>query len=558
MQLRHVAQIPEFRAVVRAKARFVEWSTENQVITSAAEFEHLTQGMVSALRGVVSAGQPLVVLHEHTTTHALAVEFAAMQLGAIVCPITWSAPYSRPMAAIDNLGKPKILGPSELEGVDKIKERDWNFLTFPAMRDDHLEGHATEFNEERALIVTTSGTSGHPKGVILSHRAVTATLLSALAVSPIEKGHTVLSFLPNSHILERMMLYVAMASGADIHFALDPKHAFAIARKVRPHYMATVPRTLERVVSAFSMRAERKGYFKRSVFQWSMQRGQSSHPFSQWLASKIALRHMKRVFGRKIKGILVGGAGIDTSVLKQFHSAGLEVRTGYGLTEACGLVSINRFTPGGNTLGSVGLPLPGVQVKTVAVDGELGEVYVKSEGLLDAYIDKGIIIPEKLESGWLPTGDLGYVDDRGFLFVVGRLRNTFKNSYAQYVAPERIERSMRALPGIDHCMIIGNSRPFTSALLLPDFEWLKLWCVDNGVHWTAREYMIFNPEVLHLYQQKIDKVNSDLPGHESIHKFALVHESWDVVSGLVTATLKIKRNDLLEFYKKRIDEIYDS
>ncbi len=202
------------------------------------------------------------------------------------------------------------------------------------------------------------------------------------------------------------------------------------------------------------------------------------------------------------------------------------------------------------------LPLPGVQVIADQTETGLGEILIKCAGICEGYITEGKVTPIELQEGWLPSGDLGYIDQSGFLFVVGRSRNTFKNSYAHFIAPEPIERAIRAFPGVDQCMVLGSNREFNSALIRPDFDWLRTWCDEHDVHWTSEEYMLFNPDVTELYNEVIEHINSSLPGHEHIGGFALVHEEWDEQTGLATATLKIRRDRLLNFYEKTIENIY--
>jgi long-chain acyl-CoA synthetase len=241
-----------------------------------------------------------------------------------------------------------------------------------------------------------------------------------------------------------------------------------------------------------------------------------------------------------------------------FRSAGIRLREGYGLSECCGVAALNRFEPGGNKPGTVGPALPGVLVKIEHSPGTgAGEIYLKSDGIMKEYFLKPdetaqVITPD----GWLKTGDLGMLVQDRFLKITGRVKEQFKNAFGEYVAPVKLEQLLEDDPLVSRALIIGSGRPYTGALILPDLEALEGWCHKQKIHWTAPLYMMHNTEVIRAFESRVAKVNESLNAHEQIHVFRLVHEPWTVEAGLVTPSLKIKRDVIEAHFVKAIEEMY--
>ena len=248
---------------------------------------------------------------------------------------------------------------------------------------------------------------------------------------------------------------------------------------------------------------------------------------------------------------------MDPTIARWFATAGIAIRQGYGLSEVSGVATFNRFAPGGSRIESVGLPIPGVEIRIEKPNdkGE-GEVFLAGPGLMLGYLRNAQIEQRATGDTWFATGDMGYIDREGFLYITGRIKDNFKNASGQFVAPSRIERLLRAELSIDTALVIGLAKPYTAALIRPDFDYAAKWATDSGIHWTAPEYMIYNPDLVAYYQAVIDRVNSQLSPHEQITKFALVHEPWTVEAGLLTPTLKLRRDALSKKYNKVIRDVY--
>ncbi len=570
MQINLITDIPNYRADKFPASRFVEWTGDVQVSISAREFAgkilHYA-GLFSKFK--ISSGDRVATYSQSTRIDMIAAEFAVMSLAGIVCPLHWTPISEGLRSAVQNI-QPQFYIISDNKHRHAIESLAANQAQNNILQLDLLDNdkggnysEASLTNKDSALIISTSGTSGNAKGVLLSHQNLIFTVLSISAVVPINAKHTILSFLPVSHILERTVLYSAMLLGAEIHFADSPRHAYVLTTRVKPHYFTGVPRNLERTFVRFQHASNQRGFFTRQIFAWSLQQGKRSPTaiisrIGPALAKRFVLRKLRRLFGRRIKGILVGGAAMNTDIMRWFEMAGIKVREGYGLSETSGVITFNRFTPGEYAFGTTGRPLPGVEVKIDQTSGQgIGQVMVRSPSLMQGYFQNGQFLKLETDDGWFATGDTGSIDEHGFLSITGRIKDNFKNSFGQYVAPIQIEKRLELEIGIDRSIVIGFQKPFTSAIIRPDFEFLASWALAQKVHWTAPEFMVHNPEVIQYYQAKIDGINKKAQMHERILGFALVAEEWNADSGLLTATLKLKRETILKQYQKVVRGIYN-
>ena len=256
--------------------------------------------------------------------------------------------------------------------------------------------------------------------------------------------------------------------------------------------------------------------------------------------------------GGKLKGIVSGAAYLDPKVERLYDRSGIQIRQGYGMTEASPVIAINRFDPGGYCRGTVGLPIPGVQVK-IAEDGE---VLVKGPNVMKGYYKDEAGTAEAIRDGWLHTGDIGRWEEETFLVITDRKSNIFKHASGKFIAPAQIESILDHHPLINDAMIIGFQRPYTIALIIPDFEALQKVCLEKHIHWTAPEYMVHNTLVLELYRDLLDHLG--LQSHERIEKFTLLPDTWSPENGLLTATYKPRRREIMEKYAKEIEEVYEN
>lgn len=417
--------------------------------------------------------------------------------------------------------------------------------------------------DDLATIVYTSGTTGEPKGVMLSHKNIVSNIKATISLVPINCDKVTISFLPLSHIFERMVTYSYMATGASLYYIQQLETLLDDLKLVRPHYFTIVPRLVERAYDTILEKATKLSPLKRKLLFWSIKVGKQ-YPdrklsFGYWcklqLATMMIFNRWQRMAGWRVEGIIVGAAALSPELSRLFTAAGFNLREGYGLTETSPVVAFNRFEPGGHRFGTVGIVVPGVTIK---IDGqEEGEILVKGPSVMMGYYNKqeetnAVITSE----GWLKTGDIGKIVHQHFLQITDRKKDIFKTSSGKYIAPQPIEALFKTSPYIAQAMIVGFQRPYITVLIVPNFTLLQQWCEENKVHWTAPLFMIINPKVENLYKSLLDKFNQDLQKHEQIQNFHLFHEEWNAENGLCTPTLKIKREHIETKFKREIEMMY--
>ena len=527
---------------------------------SSAQFVILVEGIATELlkRGV-KKGDRVILLTDRYSTKWLATDMAIMATGAISCPLHHPVKKAELDIILSRIEPVVIIYTaavdlSEISGVDKILLDELTALNDTICEEDRLRLQAIreEMNPgDIATIVHTSGSSGEPRAVCLSHHNVVSNVMSVLSIVPFTPGTRVMSFLPLSHIFERIVCYVYIACGANVYFLESYRNALFALKDIRPEYFTSVPLILERFASILEDRIEETSWFTRWAYRsWEKtERGILSH-LGSLIAHEWIIKRWKRSMGGKLKGIVSGAAYLDPKVERLYHRSGIKIRQGYGLTEASPVIAINRFEPGGYQRGTVGLPIPGVQVK-IAEDGE---VLVKGPNVMLGYYKDAEATALSIKDGWLHTGDIGRWEKEDFLVITDRKSNIYKHASGKFIAPAQIESLLNHHPLIHEAMIIGFKRPYTIALVIPHFDGLKKVCAEKNIHWTAPEYMIHNTMVIQLYRDLLDHLG--LHSHERIEKFILLADTWSPENGLLTATYKPRRKVIEEMYAKEIEEMY--
>lgn len=433
---------------------------------------------------------------------------------------------------------------------------------------EFLQAYKAAIHEDDlATIIYTSGSTGEPKGVMLSHKNIVSNIKATIAIVPMDYQHRVFSFLPLSHIFERMVTYTYICVGASLYFVEQQDRIMANLKEVRPHYFTAVPRFVEKLHDGILADARKRPAFASKLILWAVgvgERYQLRGALNPWywlqlqVADWLVYPFWRRQLGGRVKGIIVGSAALQPKLGRLLSAAGMPVKEGYGLTETSPVVACNRFEPGGTRLGTVGIPIPGVAIKINPQEGEEdGEIWVKGPNVMLGYYNK----PEATaaaftEDGWFKTGDVGKIVHKRFLQITGRQKDIFKTSSGKYVAPQELESFFRASPFIEDLMVLGYQRPYVVGLILPDFSALEAWCKENKVHWTAPPYMIHNNKVIQFFNQHIREMNEKLPGYKVLRKFHLLHEPWTVAGGELTQTLKVKREILQQKFSKEIEALY--
>ncbi len=423
--------------------------------------------------------------------------------------------------------------------------------------------------EDIASILYTSGSSGEPKGAMLTHQNIVHNIKSILTILTLEPHHRVISFLPFSHILERTTTYAYLAFGVSLYFSSGRENFEQDFRTVRPYFCTCVPRVLEKMYDYLQEQLLTKNFFKRMLIAWAMEVGKRYDEngriaFLYWLqlllARLLVLRRWRMALGGKLKYMAVGAAALRPEIARLLCASGVQVAEGYGMTETSPLISINRFGPGLNRFGTVGLAIPGVDIKLDnPVAGEEGEILVKGPNVMSGYYKNPTLTKASFTTdGWFKTGDIGKIDQHRFLKITDRKKEIFKTSSGKYIAPRPLQNHFTFSPFIQHCLIIGFQRPYVAALIVPHFKILAAWCLQEGIHWTSGEFMVHNIKVKVRLKQEIDELNETLPNFQRVRRFFLCPAEWSAERGELTHTLKPIRRALELHYAREIEKLYST
>jgi long-chain acyl-CoA synthetase len=380
-----------------------------------------------------------------------------------------------------------------------------------------------------ATLIYTSGTTGTPKGVMLSHNNIVSNVLTVRAELPLEAGQTALSFLPLCHIFERMVIYTYLHAGANVYYS-DIDTLKEKLGTVRPHFFTTVPRLLEKVYEGIVNKGLALTGIKKKLFFWALELADKydydqKPSFAFKIADKLIFSKWREGLGGRILGIVTGSAACPLKMARVFSAAGIPIREGYGLTETSPVLTFNRFVEGGAMLGTVGMPIKDVEIK-IAEDGE---ILAKGPNIMQGYYKE----PEKTrevltEDGWFSTGDVGtFVTNNAgnkFLKITDRKKELLKTSGGKYVAPAPIESKCRENFFIEQIMVVGESKKFVSAVIVPAFPVLEQWAAENGITFTYRSDLVANPKVLAKYQGIIDEINPNFSHIEQIKEIQIIGE----------------------------------
>lgn len=414
-------------------------------------------------------------------------------------------------------------------------------------------------------IIYTSGTTGAPKGVVLSHWNFVSNVQAIQELFPIRPTDKVLSFLPLSHVLERMAGYYTMINaGAGIAFAERMDTVPVDIQEVKPTIIISVPRLYEKIYGKTNALAMAGSPLKKNIFFWARNLGMEcarreteGKPISPWmsfqrsLADKLVFSKLRAKLGGNIRFMVSGGAPLNSRINQFFYASKLFIFEGYGLTETSPVLSCNytdniRF-------GSIGRILPCCDIR-IAEDGE---IMAKGPQVMLGYFNNQAATDEVLDAeGWLSTGDIGHIDDDGFLFITDRKKDIIVTAGGKNIAPQPIENLLRSDRFVAQVVVIGDKRHFLTALIVPDQEILEKWAESENISFSDYSDLVKNTKVHDLFQTILEKTNKNLPGFNQVKKSSLLENEFTLENGELTPTLKVKRFAIGKKYKDVIDAMY--
>lgn len=420
--------------------------------------------------------------------------------------------------------------------------------------------------DDVALLIYTSGTTGPPKGAMLTHLNVLWTADSLGRANPIREDEETLSFLPLSHIAQRMVsLYLPLYWGFTVNFCENTDTVLQDMREICPTLVFAVPRIWEKLHSGIELQIEEADWFKRWAYKTALAIGRrhtkaaledGSVPATLKLLyalARLAVLHplTRRVGLNRARFVISGAAPISPDVLRYFHSLGVPIREVYGQTEGSGPTTIHHGDR--IKLGTVGLPLPGVEVR-IAEDGE---ILVKGNNVFKGYYNDPEATAQALRDGWLLSGDVGELDEEGYLRITDRKKDLFITAGGKNIAPQYIENKLKFSPYINDAVVIGDGRRYITALIVIDEENVGNWAQNQKIPYTTYTDLTQNEQVRELIQAEVDKVNKTLAGPERVKRFAILPTRLHQEEGDVTPTLKVKRKAVMERFSHLVAALYD-
>jgi long-chain acyl-CoA synthetase len=415
-----------------------------------------------------------------------------------------------------------------------------------------------------ATIIYTSGTSGEPKGVMLTHGNVLCNVEAAVELLAVTDEDVALSFLPLSHAFERMVLYTYLYGGATVTFAESAETLARDMVKVRPTLMTAVPRVFEKLHGRIQETVARGSVLRQLIFRWAVGVGRrrsatlrNGRPvglllgLQDRLADALVFTKIRETTGGRLRVLVSGSAPLPRTIAEFFDAVGLTIVEGYGLTEASPVLTVNPLDR--SKFGSVGRALPHVELQ-IAEDGE---ILARGPNIMRGYYNRPEATRAVLDpDGWLHTGDIGTLDAEGYLTITDRKKDLIVTSVGRSVAPQPIENELRRHPIVAEAVLVGDRRKFIAALLVPDFPVLERRLAALGRPGGTRDALVVRADVVALFQEAVDTVNATLAPFETIKRFALIPSEFTIAGGEVTPTMKVKRGVVEERWRAVIEKLY--
>ena len=555
-------------------------------------WQQLADQIVSAAHGLAAlgfkAGDRLALLAENQPEWPI-MDLACLYLGGVDVPLYLSSPGQDVAYILKDSGASFIAvsGRGQLDKIRRIAPdlpqlshiialdpedqpldsgslTGCRFAELLALGEQQSDRHQPVADPGLATIIYTSGTTGFPKGVMLSHRNMLSNVHDAPQILPLGADDVSLSFLPLSHGFERTTgLYTPLSVGGSIAYGGGTVSLLRDLAEVRPTLLCCVPRVLELVYRRVLGERESAGFAKRQLLDWALALSKSVgtrrveeraipplHQLQLQLIDRIVFQKLRHTLGGRIRFLVSGGAPLNAEIARFFYGIGLTVYEGYGLTEAGPVISCNR--PGQTRLGTVGVALPQVEVK---IDTD-GEICARGPNIMDGYYQRPEDTAAVLDAdGWLHTGDVGTIDSDGFITITDRKKDLIITDSGENIAPQPIEGALKQDPLIEEACLIGDKRPFVTALLVPNQALVETLARKNGVSgdWQT---VLGHQTVQGLFRDRVNAVNKTLPTPARIRQFRVLNQPFSQDRGELTPTMKVRRRHVLETRQEQIEAMY--
>ena len=566
---------------------FVTKNHGNWQKTSTKEYINLGNKVSRGLLKLgIKPGDKIALITTATRTEWAVMDLGISQIGAVSVPV-YPTISPEDYDFIFNNAEVKYCFVSDRELLDKVLKIKGNVTSLQGIFTfDQVDGaanwkeiidlgedEATQVevddlsksinSEDLATIIYTSGTTGKPKGVMLTHQNIVANVLASDPRIPRVKGMDykdikVLSFLPICHIFERMLFYLYQYNGYTVYFAESIEKMGDNIKEVQPHIMSVVPRLIEKVYDKIYDKGTSAGGLKSRIFLWALGVNKAKNSIGkpsglkEMIADKLVFSKWREGLGGNIITLVSGSAALAPRLNKMFQNAGIPILEGYGLTETSPVISVNSF--GKIKIGTVGHVLENLDVKIQ----EDGEITVKGPSVFKGYFKNEEMTKEVFtEEGYFKTGDIGHIDEEGYLHITDRKKEMFKTSGGKYIAPQVIENQAKASKFIEQIMVVGDGEKMPCAFIQPDFNFVQHWA-ERKVYNIGKtpEEIVKSPELKERIGKEIDYLNTKLGSWEQIKKFELTPEVWSIELGQLTPTLKLKRKAVKERYIKLYNKMY--
>ena len=561
--------------------------------------EHLFERVRNVALGLyqhgIRKGDRVAILAESGPLWSI-TDYAVLANGAVNVPIYPTQPPHQ-VEYILRESEPKLLfvsGARQMQGVGSVLEKfpdlrivpfqptenGENILSFRALEEagERLAAERPELfdliasdvhADDLASIIYTSGTTGEPKGALLTHGNITFNAMASGIHLDIEPDGVMLSFLPLSHIFERMVLYLCLYFQVQINYANGIETVAADIQEVHPTLMSTVPRLLEKIYARMQKNAGDGSGLKKKIFDRSLDVARRAAQFEtmnkpvppllefqRYIAGKLVFEKLRAAVGGRIRRMVSGGAALPSDIALVFIGAGVPVLQGYGLTETSPVIA--ACTLEHNRIGSVGRPIPGIEIK-IAEDGE---ILTRGPHVFKGYFKKAeetaAAFSDDPAGGapWFKTGDIGVLDPEGFLFITDRKKDLIKTSSGKYVAPQMIEGLINQSEYVEQTVIVGDKRKYVAALIVPDFERLRAWANSEGIQTTDKQELVADRRVVDRVKADVNRLTRELADYEKVKRIALLADEFSIDGGELTPTLKVKRRVVEEKYGALIESLY--